>query len=105
MLLTAITLVLLAGGVFFFTVGTIGLLRLPDVYTRMHATAKCDTLGLGLILAGLAIYSGISLNSAKLLMIAAVVWLTNPTATHVIAKAVYDSEPRRQQKGVSGGHD
>jgi multicomponent Na+:H+ antiporter subunit G len=65
----AITLVLLLMGIFFFVVGTIGLLRLPDVYTRMHATTKSDTLGAISLLMGLALYSGDFFTWAKMLII------------------------------------
>lgn len=79
----------IAAGVFFFIVGVTGLLRLPDVYCRLHATTKCDTLGTGLILFALALHSGVSSASAKLLVMILFIWLTNPTASHVIAQAAY----------------
>jgi multicomponent Na+:H+ antiporter subunit G len=77
---------LLAGG-FFCIVGGIGLIRMPDFYTRMHATSVTETLGAGLILLGLIIQAGISLIAAKLVMIALLIFLTSPTATHALAKA------------------
>jgi len=51
-----ISLTFMVGGLFFFFVGTVGLIRLPDVLTRMHATTKCDTLGAGLIVVGVVLY-------------------------------------------------
>ncbi|MDW7651259.1 MAG: monovalent cation/H(+) antiporter subunit G [Bacillota bacterium] len=87
--MTAIIILFLAAGVFFFFIGVIGLLRLPDVYSRMHATTKCDTLGAGLILFALVLYSGFTNASVKLLFMIAFIWLTNPTAAHVIARAAY----------------
>lgn len=77
---------LLAGG-FFCMVGGIGLIRMPDFYTRMHATSVTETLGAGLILLGLIIQAGVSLIAAKLVMIALLIFLTSPTATHALAKA------------------
>jgi multicomponent Na+:H+ antiporter subunit G len=77
---------LLAGG-FFCIVGGIGLIRMPDFYTRMHATSVTETLGAGLILLGLIIQAGISLIAAKLVIIALLIFLTSPTATHALAKA------------------
>lgn len=65
------------------------MLRLPDVYCRLHATTKCDTLGAGLILFALALYAGVSVDSAKLLIMIIFIWLTNPTASHTIARAAY----------------
>ena len=76
-------------GVFFFIVSTIGLLRFPDIYTRLHATAKGDTLGIGLCLVGSMIYLGFSITSLKVLVIILFVWITNPSAAHLIAKSAY----------------
>lgn len=87
--MNAIIILFLAAGVFFFFIGVIGLLRLPDVYSRMHATTKCDTLGAGLILFALVLYSGFSNASVKLMMMILFIWVTNPTAAHVIARAAY----------------
>lgn len=87
--MSIIIIPLLVAGIFFFVIGVVGLLRLPDVYSRMHATTKCDTLGAGLILFALALYSGVSNASIKLLFMIAFIWLTNPTAAHVIARAAY----------------
>jgi multicomponent Na+:H+ antiporter subunit G len=80
---------MIAAGLFFVIIGTIGLLRMPDLYTRMHATTKCDTLGAGLILMGLAVYQGVHWTSLKLLLIIWFVWTTNPTAAHAIGRAAY----------------
>lgn len=77
---------LLIGGVFFFTVGTIGILRLPDLLTRAHSAAKCDTLGAMLCLMALIVYKGFGFTSFKLLLVILFIWMTNPTATHLIAK-------------------
>jgi multicomponent Na+:H+ antiporter subunit G len=82
----------MVGGLFFFFVGTVGLIRLPDVLTRMHATTKCDTLGAGLIVLGVVLYLGFTLASVKALLILAFIWLTNPTAAHIIAKAVVQKD-------------
>lgn len=82
----------IASGVFFFLVSTIGLLRLPDVYTRLHATSKADTLGAGLSLLGVILYLGWSLTSLKLLVVIAFIWITSPTASHLIGKAAYRSK-------------
>jgi multicomponent Na+:H+ antiporter subunit G len=76
-------------GAFFLLVGSIGLIRLPDFYCRAHAQGKADTLGVMLIIFGLVLTQGISVNSAKLLLIIAFVGLTNPTATNALVKAAY----------------
>ncbi len=89
---TLLVVFLLLGGVFFFSVGTLGLLRLPDVFTRLHATTKSDTLGTGLILLAAMVYLGIDIVVVKVFLILMFIWITNPTAAHIISKAVYDKE-------------
>lgn len=79
-------ILLVAGGVF-CVIGTIGLIRMPDFFTRIHAASVTDTLGAGLILAGLALQSGFTLVTAKLFMIGLLIFFTSPTATHALAKA------------------
>ncbi|MBM4044545.1 MAG: monovalent cation/H(+) antiporter subunit G [Planctomycetes bacterium] len=80
---------LIVAGALFMLVGSVGMLRLPDFYTRAHAAGKCDTLGLGLILLGLAVYQANVLTSTKLLLIAVFVGIANPTALHALARAAY----------------
>ncbi|NLN06705.1 MAG: monovalent cation/H(+) antiporter subunit G [Firmicutes bacterium] len=87
--MTVVIILLLAGGIFFFLVGVAGLLRLPDVFCRMHATTKCDTLGAGLLLLALALYAGFPSAAVKLLLLIVLIWIANPTAAHVIARAAY----------------
>lgn len=89
-----VSTVLLFAGLFFFTAGTVGLLRFPDVFSRMHATTKCDTLGAGLILLGLVFMPGGIYLRLKLLLVIAFLWLTNPTAAHYMSRAVYRSNKR-----------
>ncbi|MCW3489172.1 monovalent cation/H(+) antiporter subunit G [Dethiobacter alkaliphilus] len=80
---------LLWAGLFFLFVGTVGLIRLPDLYTRMHATSKCDTLGVGLIL--LAMMTQMSGYNAmiKLAIIWAFIWSINPLVAHIIGYVAY----------------
>lgn len=77
------------GGLFFFMVGTLGIIRFPDVFTRAHSAAKCDTLGAVLCLASLVVLNGLNMVSLKIVLILIFVWIANPTATHLIAKAEY----------------
>ena len=96
-----IAMLFILGGLFFFFTGTAGLLRFPDVYTRMHATGKCDTLGAQLMLVGLAIANGWNLVSVKLILILVFMLLANPTATHAMIRAATNSgEPlwKRESK-------
>lgn len=76
-------------GLFFFMTSTIGLLRLPDVYSRIHATSKSDTLGAGLSLLGLAVYSGFESETIKIFITLLLLWIANPTASHAIARTAY----------------
>ena len=79
---------LLSGGSF-SVIGGVGLNRMPDFYTRCHATSVSDTLGAGLILLGLAIHSGFTLVTMKLVFILSFLWFTGPMATHALVKAAY----------------
>jgi len=78
------------GGLFFLFVGALGLLRLPDVYNRLHATTKCDTLGAGLVLLSLALQSSLTVG-IRLALLIIFILVTNPTAAHLIARAAYKS--------------
>ena len=84
-----ISVMSIAGGIFFVIAGTLGVLRLPDFFSRIHAAGMTDTLGVELILFGLIIQSGFSLLSLKFLLVAFFLLLTSPTATHAIANAAY----------------
>ncbi|TVP44231.1 MAG: monovalent cation/H(+) antiporter subunit G [Gemmatimonadales bacterium] len=77
----------LAGGAFFLVVSTVGLLRLPDFFSRSHAVGKSETLGSLLLLAGLAIQNGFALESAKLVLILIFIAATNPSGVHVLSRA------------------
>lgn len=82
---------LMIGGVFFVLAGVIGVLRLPDFYTRLHATSKCDTLGLALMVAGVALLTPVSLVTVKVLLVAVLVALVNATAAHALGRAAHRS--------------
>jgi multicomponent Na+:H+ antiporter subunit G len=76
-------------GSLFIITGGIGLLRLPDFYTRIHAAGITDTMGAWLILIGLMFSSGWSLITAKLVMLLIFLVMTSPLATHALAKAAF----------------
>ncbi len=80
---------LIISGLFFFLVGTVGILRFPDALTRAHGAAKADTLGAVLCIFGLVLQSGFSPVTFKLVLIVSFLWTANPTATHMIARAIY----------------
>lgn len=83
--------VFLLGGSFFMLVGALGVLRLPDVYTRGHAAGITDTLAALLILVGLMFQSGFSLITAKLIMILVFLLFTSPAASHALGNAAWSS--------------
>lgn len=78
---------LITGSVFCL-IGVVGIIRFPDAYTRMHAASLVETLGAGLILLGLILQAGFSLISAKLALIFIFLFLTNPTTTHALSRAL-----------------
>lgn len=77
---------LVAGGGF-CVIGGIGLIRMPDFYTRVHAASVTETLGAGLILLGLMLQAGFTLVLVKLILIAVLILFTSPTATHALTRA------------------
>jgi multicomponent Na+:H+ antiporter subunit G len=96
MALDVLSWVSIIGGLFFMLVGTIGMLRLPDVYTRLHAAGMTDTLGAGLILLGLAFQSiqGMMhghpdwwMALVRLVLVYLFLLFTSPIATHALARA------------------
>ena len=87
---------LILAGSFFTVVGAIGLVRMPDVYTRMHAASVTDTLGAGLLLAGLMVQAGLGLVSLKLLFILVLFFFMGPVATHALAQAALHAGIRPQ---------
>lgn len=83
--------VLLVAGSGLVVIGALGLIRMPDFYTRMHPAGITDTLGADLILLGLMFQAGFSLVTIKLLLIGAFLFFTSPTSTHAIANAALTS--------------
>jgi multicomponent Na+:H+ antiporter subunit G len=74
-------------GAFFYVVGAIGIYRMPDVFTRMHAAGISDTAGAGLLIVGMMFLAGFTLVSVKLAIIMGVILFTSPIATHALAQA------------------
>lgn len=87
--LDAVSAVLMLTGAVFVLAGAVGMIRLPDFYTRMHAAGVTDTLGAELIIIGLMVQSGWSLVTVKLALLGVFVFVTSPTATHATANAAY----------------
>ncbi len=67
-------------------IGAAGLVRLPDVYTRIHAAGVIDTGGVALIILGLSLHSGVNLVTVKLVFIGVFLFFTSPVSGHIIAQ-------------------
>ncbi|KPU42305.1 Na(+)/H(+) antiporter subunit G1 [Oxobacter pfennigii] len=100
---TIISSLFITAGLFYFFVGALGILRLPDIFTRAHSASLCDTLGALSLIVGLIIYCGFNFVSLKMLLIIIFIWLLSPTATHHIIKAEYLKEPYKHRE--IGGTD
>ena len=94
MVLGALSWVFLLAGGFFVIVGGVDLLRMPDLFTRMHAAGIADTMGTGLILVGLTFQSDDWVVTAKLLLILYFIIFANPTSTHAVARSALDNDIR-----------
>jgi multicomponent Na+:H+ antiporter subunit G len=90
----ALSWVLLVTGGAFVIVGGVGILRMPDVYTRAHAASLTDMAGAGLILVGLMVYEGPTLITVKLILILVFLWATSPVATHALINSAFASDVR-----------
>jgi multicomponent Na+:H+ antiporter subunit G len=86
LLLDVFTVVAVCAGGFFFLAGTVGLLRFPDAFSRLHALTKADNLGLGLIVLGLLPQAGGILGAAKLIAIWLLVQLAGTTVAQLLAR-------------------
>ena len=78
-------------GLFFLVVAAVGMVRLPDVYTRSHAVALTDALGAFFVLAGLATYHGFSTNTFRILVVLGLLILVNPVISHATVRAALRS--------------
>ena len=86
-LLDALSWAFIVGGVFFIVTGSIGVVRMPDVYCRLHAAGMTDTMGAGFILVGMCFQAGLSLLTLRLLIVWAFLLITSPIGTHALARA------------------
>jgi multicomponent Na+:H+ antiporter subunit G len=92
-MLDGLSVVLILAGAFFFFAGTLGLLRFPDVFTRLHAITKADNLGLGLTVAGLILQTTSVPTVLKLVLIWLLALAASSTACYLVANSA-----RRAQK-------
>ncbi|GIS81035.1 MAG: monovalent cation/H(+) antiporter subunit G [Gemmatimonadetes bacterium] len=87
LILEVLSWISILGGLFFMIVGTIGVVRMPDVYTRLHAAGMTDTMGAGLLLLGMCFQAGLTLVLVRLILIYAFLLFTSPISTHALASA------------------
>jgi multicomponent Na+:H+ antiporter subunit G len=76
-------------GVTFMLGGTVGLVRLPDVFARAHAASKCDSAGAGSVLLGLALHGGLAFDDLKLVLLAVLAVVSGPATAHALARAAH----------------
>lgn len=88
-MIEVISAILLLGGAAFMFIASVGILRLPDFYTRMHAITKAGTLGVGLTLVGIAVFFGDLSATTRAMAALAFVLLTAPVSAHMIGRAGY----------------
>jgi multicomponent Na+:H+ antiporter subunit G len=96
-LLSVLSWASVALGLFFMIVGTIGILRMPDIFTRLHAAGMTDTMGAGFLILGMCLQTGLGLPMLRLVLVYVFLLFTSPIATHALARAaiVGDVEPYR----------
>lgn len=94
----ASALLLIVGGAFFLA-GTVGLLRFPDVYCRLHAVTKADNLGLGFVVAGLALEAESFALACKLLLVWPLALVASASVSYAIAARARQLEAPRAEAG------
>jgi multicomponent Na+:H+ antiporter subunit G len=86
MMVDLLALILVFSGIAFFFFGAIGLLRLPDLHSRLHALTKADNLGLGLVTLGVALFHGTLLLALQLLLIWFLALLGSAASAHLVSQ-------------------
>lgn len=104
-----LTLIFATIGVVFILISAIGILKLPDLYTRVHASGKNGTLGIMGVLLGVAVHHGDLIAAAKMIALIAFFWLTAPVAAHMLDRAAYltgvKRAPQTVQDDLAGKYD
>ena len=95
LLLDLFSIAAIAAGAFFYLAGTVGLLRFPDAYTRLHALTKADNLGLALVVVGLLPQVDSVLTACKLVLVWLLVLLSSAAVSQLIARAARREELRQ----------
>ncbi len=96
-----LSIVFIVAGLFFLIVAAIGVIRLPDVFTRSHAVSLTDSLGAFLMLVGIALHEGLGKNSLKILVVLALLYILNPVIAHATIRAALRSGLKPWKKETS----
>ena len=91
MLVDALSGLFITLGVIALLIGSLGLVRLPDLFSRTHAVGMMDTAGVGLIILGLIVHEGLTLISFKLALVGIFLFFTSPISTHAVAQVAFRS--------------
>lgn len=81
-------------GLVIMLIGSVGIIRLPDFFARTHAASMVDTVGIGVVVVGVAIIQGFDFNSLKVLLAGVFLMLTNPVAAHALSRAAFQAGER-----------
>ena len=82
-----LSMIFIVAGLFFLIVAAIGVIRLPDVFSRSHAISLTDSLGAFLMLIGIALHEGLGTNMLKILVVLSLLYIINPVITHATVRA------------------
>jgi multicomponent Na+:H+ antiporter subunit G len=96
-----LSIVFIVAGLFFLIVAAIGVIRLPDVFSRAHAVSLTDSLGAFLMLVGIALHEGLGKNSLKILVVLALLYILNPVIAHATVRAALRSGLKPWKKETS----
>ena len=86
-----LSIIFIVPGLFFLTVAAIGVIRLPDVFSRSHAVSLADSVGAFLMLVGIALHEGLSINMLKILVVLVLLYILNPVIAHATVRAALRS--------------
>jgi multicomponent Na+:H+ antiporter subunit G len=96
-----LSMIFIVTGLFFLTVAAIGVIRLPDVFSRAHAISLTDSLGAFLMLIGIALHEGLGTNMFKIFVVLALIYIINPVITHATIRAALRSGLKPWKKETS----
>jgi multicomponent Na+:H+ antiporter subunit G len=96
-----LSIIFIVPGLFFLTVAAIGVIRLPDVFSRSHAVSLADSVGAFLILIGVALHEGLGKNTLKILVVLALLFILNPVIAHATIRAALRSGVKPWKKETS----